>query len=81
MTANKKTLIILPTYNEKENLAQIVARIFETFPSAHVLVIDDNSPDGTGKIADDLSRRNPAVAVIHRKKKEGLGRAYLEGFQ
>jgi dolichol-phosphate mannosyltransferase len=81
MTKNKKTLIILPTYNEKENLAQIIARIFETLPLAHVLVIDDNSPDGTGKIADDLSRQNPAVAVIHRKKKEGLGRAYLEGFR
>jgi dolichol-phosphate mannosyltransferase len=81
MTANEKALIILPTYNEKENLANAVARIFEVDPTFHVLVVDDNSPDGTGQIAEDLKKANPRIHVVHRPRKEGLGRAYVEGFQ
>lgn len=81
MTANEKALIILPTYNEKENLANAVARIFEVDPTFHILVVDDNSPDGTGQIAEDLKRANPRIHVVHRPRKEGLGRAYVEGFQ
>ena len=65
MTGNEKVLIILPTYNEKENLENVVGRIFETVPSAHVLVVDDNSPDGTGQLAEELKSRDPRVQVLH----------------
>jgi len=81
MTSNEKILIILPTYNEKENLENAVGRIFEVDPSIHVLVVDDNSPDGTGQLAEKLKSGDPRVHVLHRPRKEGLGRAYLEGFQ
>ena len=81
MTSNEKILIILPTYNEKENLENAVARIFAVDPSIHVLVVDDNSPDGTGQLAEKLKDKDPRVNVLHRPRKEGLGRAYLEGFQ
>lgn len=72
-------LIVLPTYNESENLAGVVARIRSAVPDAHVLVVDDNSPDGTGKLADSLA--SEFVAVLHRPGKQGLGRAYLAGFE
>jgi len=75
------TLIIIPTYNERENLPRMAAKLL-TFPVAvDVLVVDDNSPDGTGKIADELAARHPQIHVLHRAGKEGLGRAYLAGFQ
>ena len=71
----------MPTYNERENLAGIVAAILEASPELDVLVVDDNSPDGTGEIADDLVRSSaPRIRVMHRARKEGLGPAYLAGF-
>ncbi len=73
-------LVILPTYNERENLPLITARIRKAIPEIHVLVADDNSPDGTGKIADDLVAADDHIHVMHRLGKEGLGAAYLAGF-
>ncbi|MFB6551837.1 polyprenol monophosphomannose synthase [Streptomyces sp. NPDC056405] len=74
-------LVIIPTYNEVENIKAIVARVREAVPEAHVLVADDNSPDGTGKLADELAAEDDHVQVLHRKGKEGLGAAYLAGFR
>src|SRR5215208_2173452 len=77
--------LIVPTYNEAENLERIVRaalpRLAEAGEGNHVLVVDDNSPDGTGDIADRLAEEHDAVDVLHRAGKEGLGRAYLAGFQ
>jgi len=74
--------VILPTYNEAENLERIVGAILEHLPqSRHVLIVDDNSPDGTGEIADRLAAADDAVSVLHRQHKEGLGPAYLAGFR
>ncbi|WP_329279552.1 polyprenol monophosphomannose synthase [Streptomyces sp. NBC_01451] len=74
-------LAIIPTYNEAENIKKIVGRVREAVPEVHVLVADDNSPDGTGKLADELAAEDDQVQVLHRKGKEGLGAAYLAGFQ
>ncbi|MFH8614196.1 polyprenol monophosphomannose synthase [Streptomyces sp. NPDC017979] len=74
-------LVIVPTYNEADNIRSITARVRESVPDAHVLVADDNSPDGTGKIVDDLAATDPHVHVMHRMGKQGLGAAYLAGFQ
>jgi dolichol-phosphate mannosyltransferase len=75
-------LICIPTYNERENIALLIPAIFENSPAdTHVLVIDDNSPDGTGKLADQLSQENNRVHVLHRSEKQGLAAAYLAGFQ
>ncbi|CAL9637503.1 Undecaprenyl-phosphate mannosyltransferase [Streptomyces sp. enrichment culture] len=74
-------LVIIPTYNEAENIKTIVGRVREAVPEAHVLVADDNSPDGTGKLADELAASDDHVQVLHRKGKEGLGAAYLAGFR
>ncbi|MEU6485949.1 polyprenol monophosphomannose synthase [Streptomyces sp. NPDC046887] len=76
-----RALVIIPTYNEAENITPIVTRVREAVPEAHILVADDNSPDGTGKIADELSAEDDHVHVLHRKGKEGLGAAYLAGFR
>lgn len=77
-----RPVIILPTYNEKENLADIVRDIFLIgITDMHIIIVDDNSPDGTGQIADELAAKNPNIQVIHRPKKEGLGRAYVAGFK
>jgi dolichol-phosphate mannosyltransferase len=74
--------VVLPTYNEAENLARIVAAVLERLPdSRRVLVVDDNSPDGTGEIADRLAAGDDSVSVLHRERKEGLGPAYLAGFR
>jgi dolichol-phosphate mannosyltransferase len=73
-------LVILPTYNESQNLPRIVPSILEQDPRLDVLVVDDNSPDGTGRLATDLAGLNPRVHVLHRPQKQGLGRAYLAGF-
>ena len=72
--------MIIPTYNESENLERIVARVQEQAPEVHILVADDNSPDGTGHIADRLAEADDRVKVLHRAGKEGLGKAYLAGF-
>ncbi|WP_371651102.1 MULTISPECIES: polyprenol monophosphomannose synthase [unclassified Streptomyces] len=76
-----RALVIIPTYNEAENIKPIVSRVRESVPEAHVLIADDNSPDGTGKIADELAAEDDHVHVLHRKGKEGLGAAYLAGFR
>ena len=71
-------LVVLPTYNERENLAGVIESIQQHAPDAHVVVVDDNSPDGTGALADELSRAQPEkIFVIHRERKEGLGAAYV----
>lgn len=75
-----KVLVIIPTYNEAENIAPIVARLRRSVPTADVLVADDNSPDGTGDIADRLAAADSHVHVLHRAGKEGLGAAYMAGF-
>ena len=76
-----RACVVLPTYNERENLPEIVPAILSAAPELDVLVVDDNSPDGTGLLADQLAVREPRVRVLHRERKEGLGRAYLAGFQ
>src|SRR3954466_10683563 len=76
-----RTIVVVPTYNEIENLARIVQLIREQPGGFHILIVDDNSPDGTGKLADQLVAANPnEVFVLHRQGKEGLGRAYVAGF-
>ena len=75
-----RILVIIPTYNEVENLRPIVERVRTSVPSAHILVADDNSPDGTGRLADELAAADDHVHVLHRLGKEGLGAAYLAGF-
>jgi dolichol-phosphate mannosyltransferase len=72
--------VVLPTYNERENLAAISAAILEALPGATLLVVDDSSPDGTGDLAEELAAADPRVRVRHRPGKQGLGRAYLDGF-
>jgi len=76
-----RTLICMPTYNEAENIRPIIAAIAKVVPEVHVLVIDDNSPDGTGDIADELAAADPRIHVLHRKEKAGLGKAYIAGFE
>ncbi|MGB9561224.1 MAG: glycosyltransferase, partial [bacterium] len=76
-----KALIVMPTYNESENLPHIIEAILNTDDIFHILVVDDNSPDGTGKIADHIASQISRVNVIHRPKKLGLGTAYIEGFR
>lgn len=75
-----KTLVIVPTYNERDNLPPLVKRLLQLPVKVDLLVVDDNSPDGTGKLADDLAAQHPQVHVLHRKEKNGLGRAYCAGF-
>jgi len=75
-----RILVIVPTYDERENLPIITARVRAAVPEAHVLVADDNSPDGTGVLADGLAATDDHVHVMHRRGKEGLGAAYLAGF-
>jgi len=76
----ERVLVIVPTYNEKDNLEPILARLHAAVPSTQVLVVDDNSPDGTGRIADRLAAADPRVHVLHRTRKAGLGAAYVAGF-
>ena len=76
----ERVLVIIPTYNEAANLPQIVPIVLAQDPRVDVLVVDDNSPDGTGRLADDMAAADPRLHVLHRQAKEGLGRAYLAGF-
>jgi dolichol-phosphate mannosyltransferase len=76
-----KTVVIIPTYNERDNLEWIVGRVRAAVPAADVLVVDDNSPDGTGRLADALVEGDPQVHVLHRAGKDGLGAAYREGMR
>lgn len=73
-------LVIIPTYNERDNLEAITSAVLRAEPRVDVLVVDDNSPDGTGQLADELASREPRIQVLHRARKEGLGRAYLHAF-
>lgn len=75
-----KNIVLIPTYNEKENLPKMVVAVKALVETA-ILVIDDNSPDGTGKIADQLAEKYAGIFVLHRQKKEGLGKAYIAGFK
>ena len=75
-----KALVVVPTYNERVNLPRLVDLLLTLRRPVDVLVVDDNSPDGTGKIADELAAKHPQIRVLHREKKEGLGRAYIAGF-
>ena len=75
-----KTLIVTPTYDERENLAPFLDGVFAVVPDAHVLVVDDNSPDGTGALADRIAESDERVHVMHRPGKLGLGSAYLDAF-
>lgn len=75
-----KTLVVMPTYNESGNIRKSVELLFEFNPEVSLLIVDDNSPDGTGQIADELATKNTAIKVLHRQGKEGLGAAYLAGF-
>lgn len=75
------TLVITPTYNEKENLPRFVDAVFQALPQADLLVVDDASPDGTGDLADAIARQEPRLKVLHRKGKEGIGPAYIAGFR
>ncbi|MEJ5252678.1 MAG: polyprenol monophosphomannose synthase [Chthonomonadetes bacterium] len=75
-------VVVIPTYNERDNLPIVCQKVIEaTGGRVHLLVVDDNSPDGTGQLADQLAEEYPQVHVLHRQRKEGLGRAYVAGFQ
>ena len=73
--------VLVPTYNERENVGPIIEAILATVPQANILVVDDGSPDGTGDLADALARQNSSIAVLHREAKQGLGRAYVAAFR
>jgi dolichol-phosphate mannosyltransferase len=77
----ERVLVIIPTYDEKDNLEPILVRLREAVPDAHALVVDDDSPDGTGAIADRLAAADPRVHVLHRVERSGLGDAYIAGFR
>ena len=76
-----KVLIIIPTYNERENIEKITAAVLDTIAHANILIVDDNSPDGTGDIADSLASEDDRIFALHRTAKEGLGKAYIDGFR
>jgi len=76
-----KTLVIVPTYNERQNLPPLVKKVFSLPVKVDLLIVDDNSPDGTGQMADDFAKENPGMHVLHRPEKNGLGRAYISGFK
>ena len=76
----ERVVVLIPTYNERENLPLVVQRVRLSVPSVDILVLDDNSPDGTGEIADALAAADPQVHVMHRAGKQGLGAAYKAGF-
>lgn len=76
-----RVLVVTPTYNERDNLERFVEALFAHLPEAHLLVVDDASPDGTGRIADRLAGRDERVRVLHRSGKLGIGSAYIEGFR
>jgi dolichol-phosphate mannosyltransferase len=78
--ATARVVIVMPTYNERQNLEIMASRVREALPDADLLVVDDNSPDGTGDLADKLAEKDPHVQVMHRTEKAGLGRAYVAGF-
>ncbi len=78
---SEKAIVVIPTYNERENIVPLVEAVLDLPVKIDVLIVDDNSPDGTGEIADQLSAKYPQVHVLHRQEKNGLGRAYCDGFK
>ncbi len=81
MSQTQRALIIFPTYNERDNIEKIVHAVLPLDARIHVLIVDDNSPDGTGDLADRLAKQESKVHVMHRQNKEGLGKAYIAGFK
>ncbi len=81
MNRRARVLVVVPTYNERENLPRLLPQILEQGSAFHILVVDDNSPDGTGRIADALAAANDRIHVLHRPGKLGLGSAYVAGFR
>ena len=81
LAPGERAVVIVPTYNESDNVTRIVPLILAQDPGLEVLVVDDNSPDGTGALADAMAGADGRVHVLHRPAKEGLGRAYLAGFR
>lgn len=77
----ERALVVVPTYNERMNLPLIVPQVLKQDPRLEVLVVDDNSPDGTGQLADEMAAADPRIHVLHRPGKGGLGKAYLAGFR
>ena len=76
-----KYLVIIPTYNEQKNIVDICKKILEINLGFDILIVDDNSPDGTGELADDLAKQHPEIHLLHNKKKAGIGIAYIKGFK
>lgn len=76
-----RIVICIPTYNERENLPSLVEEVLAVEPRADIMVLDDDSPDGTGQVAELIAKREPRVSVVHRVRKEGIGRAYVDGFR
>ena len=76
-----KTVVVIPTYDEKDNVRPMAEAVLAESPDIEILFVDDNSPDGTGRIVDEMAAAEPRVHCLHRTKKEGLGRAYVAGFQ
>jgi len=81
LAAGRGVCVVLPTYNERENIEPVSAAILEALPEAHLLIVDDASPDGTGELADAVAARSDRVNVLHRPGKDGLGVAYRDGFR
>lgn len=77
----ERALIVVPTYNERDNVGEVATRFLADLPAANILFVDDNSPDGTGAVLDEIAGRDPRVHVLHRPGKLGLGTAYLDGFR
>ena len=77
---NSKAIVVIPTFNERENIEMLVDRLLSSSKEVDALIVDDNSPDGTGKLADGMASRHSGVHVLHRQRKDGLGRAYCDGF-
>jgi dolichol-phosphate mannosyltransferase len=78
---NYRTLVIIPTYNERDNIRRLIPAVLERAPSLEVLVVDDGSPDGTGRVVESLAEKDRRVRILHRPDKQGLGRAYVAGFR
>ncbi len=81
LNKQRELLIVIPTYNERENLPRLVKEIRNYLPDAGILIVDDNSPDGTGELAEEIKSRDPHFFVLHREGKLGLGTAYIQGFK
>jgi dolichol-phosphate mannosyltransferase len=79
-TSVPSVLVVIPTYNERDSIHSVIERLWGALPEVHVLIVDDNSPDGTGEIANRLAQEDRRLNVLHRPRKSGLGTAYIEGF-